>query len=138
MAIWVLAPARDALAGPHAANDDSLSLYLQYGSAAALLSGDAEHYAESRIAAHHPRAQLLKVDHHGSATSTDPELLAAVQPQFAVISVGAQNHFGHPRRDVLTRLGDAHVRTLRTDTTGAITFLLSSDGSTKVAGLWQR
>jgi competence protein ComEC len=136
--IRVLAPARDAPAGPQATNDDSLSLYLQYGSVAALLSGDAEHYAESRIAAHHPRAQLLKVDHHGSATSTDPELLKTVQPQFAVISVGAENHFGHPRRDVLKRLGDAHVRTLRTDTTGVITFLLSSDGSTKVTGLWQR
>ncbi|MEO8725808.1 MAG: ComEC/Rec2 family competence protein [Acidobacteriaceae bacterium] len=129
----VLAPARDAVAGAQAKNDDSLSLYLHYGAAAALLSGDAEHYAEGRIAAHHPRAQLMKVDHHGSLTSTDPGLLAAVAPEFAVISVGAQNRFGHPRREVLERLGAAHVRTMRTDTMGAVTYLLGADGSVKMA-----
>jgi competence protein ComEC len=134
--IDVLAPAREAQAGTQAMNDDSLSLYVHYGSAAALLSGDAEHATEARIAAHNPRAQLLKVDHHGSATSTDPALLDAVRPDFAVISVGAHNHFGHPRYEVLKRLASVHARTARTDTTGAVTFRLSADGTTKMKPSW--
>ena len=79
---------------------------------------------ERFIASESPRADLLKVAHHGSATSTTPELLAAVQPRFAVISAGYQNSFGHPRRLVLERLQQHHVRTYRTDMLGAITFLL--------------
>jgi competence protein ComEC len=76
------------------------------------------------VAAESPRADLLKVAHHGSATSTTPELLSVVQPRFAVISVGARNSFGHPRIVVLKRLQDAHVLTYRTDLMGLVTFLL--------------
>jgi competence protein ComEC len=79
---------------------------------------------EKFVAAESPRADLLKVAHHGSATSTTPELLAAVQPHFAVISVGAHNSFGHPRAVVLQRLQEAHVMTYRTDMMGLVTFLL--------------
>ncbi|MBV9669726.1 MAG: ComEC/Rec2 family competence protein [Acidobacteriales bacterium] len=136
--IQVLAPARDAAPTSNAKNDDSLSLYIKYGNSAALLSGDAEHAEETQIAAQQPRAQLLKIDHHGSLTSSDPILLDAVQPSYAVISVGEHNHFGHPRPEVLERLQARHVRTFRTDTLGAITFLLNADGATKVmAPSWQ-
>lgn len=128
----VLAPGREQQAHFAAKNDDSLSLWVHYGAAAALLSGDAEHASEARIARHHPRAQFLKIDHHGSGTSTGPELLQAVQPQYAVISVGAHNHFGHPTAKVLQRLEDAHVLTHRTDTEGAVTFLLDKSGLTTV------
>ena len=74
---------------------------------------------------------LLKVGHHGSRTSTNPEFLAAVAPQDAVISVGQHNTFGHPRAEVLERLEAAHVHTLRTDREGAETFLLSADGTVR-------
>jgi competence protein ComEC len=71
--------------------------------------------------------------HYGSATSTVPELLAAVHPRFAVISVGVRNVYGHPRREVLEWLEEAHVITYRTDMDGAVTFYL--DGKTVTSQL---
>jgi competence protein ComEC len=71
---------------------------------------------------------LLKVGHHGSRTSTTPEFLALTAPQDAVISVGAQNTFGHPRPEIIARLAAAHARLFRTDRFGLTTFLLSRDG----------
>jgi competence protein ComEC len=105
-------------------NDDSLAFVLSFGETRALLAGDLEKKMEKFVAAESPRADLLKVAHHGSATSTTPELLDAVRPQFAVISVGAHNWFGHPRAVVLERLQGAHVLTYRTDMLGLVTFML--------------
>jgi len=105
-------------------NNDSLTLLVHYKDSSALLAGDLEKKMEQLVATESPAANLLKVAHHGSATSTTPELLAAVHPQFAVISVGYENSFGHPRRDVLERLQENKVRTYRTDMFGAVTFLL--------------
>ena len=64
---------------------------------------------------------------------TIPLLLERVHPRFAVISVGARNTYGHPRRDVLARLGEAHVLTYRADLDGAVTFYL--DGSVVIPSL---
>jgi competence protein ComEC len=113
---------------PQTENDDSLVLRLEYGNDSALLLGDAERALEAEIAHDERPVDILKVAHHGSATSTTPELLAATHPKFAVISVGAHNHYGHPRREVLDRLRAAHAQTFRTDESGATTFLL--DGKT--------
>jgi competence protein ComEC len=133
----VLAPARTyANAGPPV-NDDSLVLHLQFGKASALLEGDAQAASEEAMVARarpgDPSARigpdtLLKVGHHGSRTSTTPEFLALAAPEDAVISVGANNTFGHPRAEVLDRLVHAHARVYRTDRDGATTFLLSPDG----------
>jgi len=101
---------------------------MSYGNTSALLEGDAERKTERQIAGEQPQADLLKVGHHGSSTSTIPELLEAVHPRYAVISVGARNVYGHPRREVLDRLDDAGVLTYRTDLDGAVTFYL--DGNT--------
>jgi competence protein ComEC len=124
----VLAPAADAEGSSRKRNDDSLVMSVRYGHTTALLEGDAEKESEKRIADQEPQADLLKVAHHGSATSTIPELLDAVHPRFAVISVGARNVYGHPRLEVLERLAEAHVRTYRTDFDGAVTIYL--DGKT--------
>jgi competence protein ComEC len=124
----ILAPAADAESSARKRNDDSLVMSVSYGHTTALLEGDAEKESERRIAEEQPQADLLKVAHHGSATSTIPELLAAVHPRFAVISVGARNVYGHPRMEVLERLAEAHVRTYRTDLDGAVTMYL--DGRT--------
>jgi competence protein ComEC len=124
--IRVLAPGAQDLGVQR--NDESLVMKLIYGKTSALLEGDAERKSEQRMAEEQPEADLLKVAHHGSATSTIPQLLAAVHPRFAVISVGARNTYGHPRREVLARLAEAHVQTYRTDLDGAVTFYL--DGKT--------
>jgi competence protein ComEC len=126
--VAVLAPPRDAEAHASRPNDESLVMKISYGATSALLEGDAEKRTEKQVAQENPEADLLKVAHHGSSTSTIPELLAAVHPRFAVISVGARNVYGHPRREVLDRLAEAHVRTFRTDVNGAVTFYL--DGKT--------
>jgi competence protein ComEC len=120
----VLAPAVSAATPSRKTNDDSLVMSASYGETSALLEGDAEKEVERRIAKEQPAADLLKVAHHGSATSTIPELLSAVHPRFAVISVGAHNVYGHPRREVLERLAGSRVVTYRTDLNGAVTFYL--------------
>jgi competence protein ComEC len=123
--ISVLSPPRDWPAGPKPENNDSLVLRVAYGESSALLEGDAQKQVERRIAAlHHPRADLLRVGHHGSANATTSELLAAVRPRFAVISDGFRNSFGMPRREVLDRLARSGTRVYRTDLEGAITFYL--------------
>jgi competence protein ComEC len=122
--IRVLSPPADWQPKPQPKNDDSLALLIGYGDTRALLAGDLEKKMERFVATESPRADLLKVAHHGSATSTTPELLAAVRPRFAVISAGYHNSFGHPRQVVLDRLQAAEVRTYRTDLQGAVTFLL--------------
>jgi competence protein ComEC len=111
-------------------NNDSLALRLSLGANAVLLAGDAEQRIERFIAAEHPQADLLKVTHHGSATSTTPELLEAVHPRFGVISVGFRSSFGHPRPEVLARLQAAKVATYRTDTQGAVSFFLDGHAVT--------
>jgi competence protein ComEC len=126
--VRVLAPPPDWQNKARPMNDDSLAFLISFGETRALLAGDLEKKMERFIASESPHADLLKVAHHGSATSTTPELLAAVEPKFAVISVGYRNSFGHPRPVVLERLQNAHVRTYRTDMMGPVTFLL--DGKT--------
>ncbi len=111
-------------------NDDSLVLRLDYGKASVLLEGDAEARSEDSMLLNQRLAPvtLLKIGHHGSKTSTNPEFLSAVTPQEAVISVGRHNTFGHPRGEVLARLEASHVKTIRTDRAGAETFLLTRTG----------
>jgi competence protein ComEC len=122
--VEVLAPPRDWQVTTRPRNNDSLALRLSLGATSAVLAGDAEQRIERFIAAEHPQADLLKVAHHGSATSTTPELLEAVHPRFGVISVGFRSSFGHPRPEVLARLQAARVTTYRTDTQGAVSFFL--------------
>jgi competence protein ComEC len=134
--VRVLAPPADWQPKKRRENDDSLTLLIRYGETSALLAGDLEKQMERFVATESPAADLLKVAHHGSATSTTPELLAAVHPHFAVISVGSSNPFGHPRHEVLERLQASRVLTYRTDFFGAVTFLL--DGKRVQAHVGQR
>jgi len=136
VAIHVLAPT-PAYANPGPPiNNDSLVMRMQFGQASTLLEGDAEAPSEHAMVAAsllNPAARLgpdtlLKVGHHGSRTSTTPEFLSLAAPQDAVISVGAQNTFGHPRPEIIDRLAGAHARVYRTDRFGLTTFLLSRDG----------
>jgi competence protein ComEC len=129
-AVRILAPPPDADAKTMRPNEASLVMKVSYGKTAALLEGDAERKTERRVAEEEPQADLLKVGHHGSSTSTWPELLTAVHPRFAIISVGARNVYGHPRWDVLNRLAESKVSTYRTDVNGAVTFYLDGKNVT--------
>jgi competence protein ComEC len=102
---------------------------MAYGATSVMLEGDAEAPVEEAMLAERGlQSTLLKVGHHGSITSTRPEFLARVAPQWAVISCGLRNRYGHPRQEVLDELQAAHIRTLRTDLNGATCFRL--DGKT--------
>ncbi len=115
---------------PSPKNNDSLVLRLEHGRVALLLPGDIEGPIERKLLSQKDAlaAELLKVAHHGSKTSTSAQWLAAVAPHTATISVGETNPFGHPNPDVLQRLRAARARVFRTDHDGAITAL--SDGQT--------
>ncbi len=122
----VLAPSADYTPAAQPTNDDSLVMRAVWGSESVLLAGDAEAPEEDSIMRQGSlKSTILKVGHHGSRTSTQPAFLAAVSPQWAVISCGLHNHFGHPRPEVLAELQAAHVRTFRTDLDGTTCFLLN-------------
>jgi competence protein ComEC len=126
--IDVLAPCPATLPdrGP---NDNSIVLRITYGRRAFLFVGDTEHEAEGDLLRSHPellRADVLKVGHHGSRTSSTPAFLGAVAPAEAVISAGARNRFGHPHRATLDALAEAGARLWRTDRDGSVT--IRTDG----------
>ncbi len=105
-------------------NDNSFVLRVTFGARSLLLVGDAQREEEGELLARVPaslRADVLKVGHHGSATSSSPEFLAAVAPQEAVVSVGRRNRFGHPNPGTLAALAASGARVWRTDRDGAIT-----------------
>jgi competence protein ComEC len=123
--IRVLAPLANYEPGAEPSNNDSLVLHVGYRGTSVLLEGDAEDPIEQGMLAEAGlESTLLKVGHHGSVTSTQPEFLARVAPQWAVISCGLHNRYGHPREEVLAELQAAHVRTFSTDIDGATCFEL--------------
>jgi competence protein ComEC len=94
-----------------------------------LFTGDAEAAEEEWLLARDPAAlaaDVLKVGHHGSSTSTTAPFLAAVRPRLALVSVGAHNAYGHPSPEVMQSLRDSGVQVLRTDRVGTI--VVSTDG----------
>jgi competence protein ComEC len=124
----VLAPARGYQVFDDPRNNDSLVLRVAYGERSFLLTGDAEWQVEQDMlrAGILDRADVLKVAHHGSNTSSQPATLDAVRPLFAVISVGFANSFRLPSQQVLERLAGAGVRVFRTDEVGLIS--IRTDG----------
>ena len=126
--VRVLSPKAGDLAGVRAQDDESMVLKLQHGNTSALLVGDSHRRTEKVLEGEDPKANLLKIGHHGSLTSSTPEFLAAVDPQWAVVSAGYYNAFRHPRPEVMQRFTERHVRTYRTDLAGAVSFYL--DGVT--------
>jgi competence protein ComEC len=102
---------------------------VQYGMVRFLLVGDAERAEEDWLLAHHRdelRAQVLKVGHHGSSTSSSDAFLDAVHPDIAIISVGTGNMYGHPSNDVLHALSRIGADVLRTDEAGTV--IVRTDG----------
>ena len=127
--IRLLAPDSAWMTGLRDANEASTVALVRYGAVRFLLVGDAEQREEAWLLAHAPdalRAEVLKVGHHGSATSSSHSFVAAVRPALSLISVGAGNPYGHPNAGVLRRLAAAGSQVLRTDHSGSI--VVRSDG----------
>ena len=122
----ILSPARNY----EDSNDCSIVLRLTPGSNTFLFTGDAEEEAENDMLASGMdlSADVLKVGHHGSSTSTCDAFLDAVAPTYAVISCGTGNSYGHPHAETLNKLRAAGVKMFRTDDQGTIT--VTSEGST--------
>ncbi len=116
-------------------NEASLVIRVEDGDWSALLAGDAEGLAEASCLEYSAslRARLLKVGHHGSRTSTSPEFLRAVSPEWAVISVGTGNHFGHPDPATVARIEQAGASVFRTDRDGAVFFRRRRGASWEIA-----
>ena len=111
-------------------NNTSIVLRIVYGDTSFLFTGDAEREVEQAIlnSGTAINSTVLKVGHHGSESSTSYVWLREIMPQYAVISVGEDNSYGHPTEAVLSRLRDAEVKTFRTDLQGDI--ICVSDGTT--------
>lgn len=111
-------------------NESSIVMKITYGNTSFLFTGDAEREAENLIlnSGFDIKADVLKVGHHGSASSTSYYWLRQIAPRYAVISVGQGNSYGHPTETVLSRLRDADVTTYRTDLQGDI--ICTSNGQT--------
>lgn len=107
---------------PRVRNDDSVVLWLRLGDVGLLLPGDVGADIERDVAARVEPAPitLVKLAHHGSASSTTPALIETVRPAIAIASAGRGNRFGHPAASVLQRLAAAGITVLRTDRDGAI------------------
>ncbi|HEX8848591.1 MAG TPA: DNA internalization-related competence protein ComEC/Rec2 [Gemmatimonadaceae bacterium] len=111
------------------ANLASTVVRVRYGTVRFLFTGDAEGPEEDWLLANEPgllQADVLKVGHHGSVTSTTPAFLAAVRPRVALVSVGAGNSYGHPGSAVMRDLARAGAEVLRTDRLGTV--IVSTDG----------
>ncbi len=110
-------------------NDASIVLRLEFGEISFLFTGDAEKRAEREIieSGLPVSATILKVGHHGSRTSTNPFFLEEVGPEVAVIQVGEDNRFGHPRAEVLQLLEKHEIEVYRNDQAGTV--VIGSDGS---------
>lgn len=124
--VTILGPVKE-YDGP---NNNSIVLRVDYGNTSFLFTGDMEQAAETDLldAGTNIKADVLKVGHHGSSTSTGYRLLREVQPTYAVISCGVDNSYGHPHDETLSKLRDAEVTVYRTDVQGDIT--CHSDGTT--------
>ena len=111
-------------------NNNSIVCKVEYNSFSMLLTGDIEMEAEELILRKNInlKADVLKVAHHGSKTSTTGEFLKAINPKVALIGVGKNNNFGHPSNEVIQRLKENGTRIYRTDENGEISITVNKKG----------
>ncbi|PEL17179.1 DNA internalization-related competence protein ComEC/Rec2 [Bacillus wiedmannii] len=125
---FVLAPTGKA----RSENNASIVIWAKLGGATWLFTGDLEEEGEKFLIATYPdlRADVLKVAHHGSNTSSIVPFLSAVQPDVAIISVGERNRYGHPHKEVIERLEKMGIEIWRTDKQGAISYVFKVEHGT--------
>lgn len=113
----------------HELNDYSPIMKITFGNDSFLFTGDSEKFAEKQVIANGENidADVLKVGHHGSTTSSSEEFIKKVSPKIAIIPVGEGNDYGHPHKEILELLNKNNIKLLRTDLEGTI--VLESDGT---------
>lgn len=128
----ILSPIRQSYSNT---NDNSVVIKLAYGATSYLMMGDAETLVENELLSANVnlKADVLKVGHHGSHSSTSQAFLDAVQPKIGVISAGLNNSYGHPHTEVVDRLIANNIDVYRTDLQGTI--VTTSDGQTVTSTL---
>ena len=109
-------------------NNYSIVIKLKYKDTSFLFTGDAEKLVEEDILDTNKdiSADVIKIGHHGSSTSTSEEFLKKVNPKYAVISLGKDNSYGHPHKETIELLENYNIKTYRTDELGTI--ICTSDG----------
>ncbi|WP_328590373.1 ComEC/Rec2 family competence protein [Niallia taxi] len=113
-------------------NDGSLVISARLGGLTWLFPGDIEEIGEEMLLNKKTdlKADILKVAHHGSKTSTTDDFIQAVDPTVAIISAGKNNIYGHPNKGVLERLHAKNITVWRTDVNGTISFKYSQKKGT--------
>lgn len=130
---YVLWPTSANMISDNAINNNSLVCKLIYKNFSMLFTGDIEEIAEKAILSKYVNKQevlnadILKVAHHGSKTSSIKEFINAVNPKYAVIGVGKDNKFGHPSEKTLETLNNKNVKVYRTDISGEIMIIIDGD-----------
>lgn len=107
-------------------NNASIILKLTFKNTSFLFTGDTTNTIESLILEKDIQADVLKIGHHGSKTSTSKEFLNKVNPKYAILSVGKNNNYNHPHSTTLNKLKEKNIKTYRTDQSGSI--IIQSDG----------
>ncbi|KMP25164.1 DNA internalization-related competence protein ComEC/Rec2 [Bacillus albus] len=113
-------------------NNASIVVWAKLGGLTWLFTGDLEEEGEKFLVATYSelRADVLKVAHHGSNTSSITPFLSAVQPNMAIISAGERNRYGHPHKEVIERLEEMGIEIWRTDKQGAISYVFKGESGT--------
>ena len=110
-------------------NNNSIVCKINYKNFSMLFTGDIEEIAENEILKENTpqklKADILKVGHHGSKTSSSKEFIDEIKPKYSIISVGKNNRYGHPNKEVLDTLNDSKI--YRTDQDGSIMFKIKND-----------
>lgn len=119
-------------------NNNAIVCNLHYKNFSMLFTGDIEEIAEKEILELYSqnqnllKADILKVGHHGSKTSSTSEFIKAIKPQTAVIGVGKNNKFGHPNDGVLQRINNLNCKIFRTDLNGEILIEVNKNSKFKI------
>lgn len=136
LVLQILWPNKEKMIQENPLNNNSIVCKLNYRNFSILFTGDIEKLAEEKMLQAYRGQEnilcstILKVAHHGSKTSSIPEVIEEIRPQFALIGVGKDNKFGHPNQEVIRRLESEKIKIYRTDINGEI--LLRINGNINV------
>lgn len=116
----------DSIINENNLNLSSNIIRMQYENTSFLFTGDAEKENEN-MRSNWPQTDILKVGHHGSSTSTSQKFLNQIKPNYAIISVGKNNDYGHPNATILKRLNNIGAKVFRTDESGTIEIIVTEN-----------